>query len=119
MPESERVRLAASLPQALVLHMAASDEAALIVALPHLRRDDGRGEVWISTGPFHALDTTVVIELAPAKPTGDGRSVTAAAQAEGFHVNLQLLPGHPDYAAILAAAEPYRVNPTTPRRVFA
>lgn len=108
-----------SVPEPVDLHLLAADEAALIAALPQLRRNDGVRELWVYTGPHHALDPTVIIALTPAKPTGDGLAVAGSTLAEGFHVNLRILPGHPERAEILAAAAPFQVTPSTPTRVFA
>ncbi|WP_232629170.1 hypothetical protein [Methylobacterium sp. Leaf118] len=87
----------------LDLYLTAPSEADLAAALPMLRvHDDKHGDVWQSAGLHHAMDAGFEFPDAP-----------------GYHANLRLLDGHPDRAAILAAAEPFRVEPATPRRVFA
>lgn len=104
-----------------MIYLRAVDEGALAAALPQLRGEGPDGSpCWLLAGPHHAIDPIGALELEP--PVIDPETadvVTPAIMADGWHANLRLRRSHPDYAAIVAAAAPYRVTPASPRRVFA
>lgn len=102
------------------LCLRAPDEDALIEALPMLRGEDEHGEPgWQISGLYHALDIGFPVEVEPAILDEYGNIEKQAVMAEGFHANLRLLDQHPEREAILAACEPFLVQPRAPVRRFA
>lgn len=102
------------------LYLRAESEDDLAAALPMLRgtAEDG-SEVWITGSAHHALDSGIPIVVTPAVQGEDGEVEEPAILDEHFHANLRLLDGHPDWDAILAASELFRVEPAASQRVFA
>lgn len=102
------------------IHLMATNEAVLAAALPWLRGsgDDGAA-VWLEASPFHALVPGVLIVAAPAEADETGEIVREAEIAPGFHAELRLILGHPDYVEILDACAPFLRAPETPQHDFA
>lgn len=102
----------------------ALSQATLIAALPMLRGKDEAGKaVWLTGGPFHALDAGIPIVVVDAVTVLDAEGlpvvVSPAVMSTRWHANLALRADHPQRAAIEAAIAPFIVTPTTPQRVWA
>lgn len=101
------------------LFLRATDESTLAASLPMLRTEGDDAQTWATASPWHALDVGVPIVETPPVVGPEGDIVTEAIFAAGFHANLRLLDGHPDYSEILAAAAPFEVTPAEPKQGFA
>ncbi|CAO3403500.1 hypothetical protein [Azospirillum palustre] len=89
-------------------------EAAAAAVLPMFRAD---GQ-WLTASHDHGLCAIGPVVTTPAVVDASGAIVTPAVMDERWHANLRLLD-HPDEAAIVAACEPYAVNPPHPAVVWA
>lgn len=116
------------------LYLRAESEATLAAALPMFRAKiyvtpKVRGQstegdpIWVTSSPYHALDVGFVVVTTPAvfgEPKEDGTRdvVTEAVLEPGFHANLRLVEGHPQYEEIVGVVEPFVVHPLSPQRAF-
>lgn len=89
-------------------------EAAAAAALPMLRM----GGQWMTASHHHGLCLIGRVTATPAVLDASGTVVTPAVMDERWHANLRLLD-HPDEASIVAACQPYTVNPPHPAVVWA
>lgn len=102
-----------------LIRLRADTEDELIAALPWFRDAGEDGEpMWVLASHHHAFDPIGALELTPPRLLADG-IVEVGDVDTRYHANLLLDDAHPFAATITAAVEPFRCNPSDPRRTFA